>query len=834
MKKLSLLSLLAFALLAMRYADDPVVSRLISQIQQYTYSYPQEKVYLHFDKPLYAVGETMWFKAYLTEAYTHTPDTLSKVLYVDLIDEQAGKLLYQKRLKVENGLSQGQFDLPDSLTAGSVKIRAYTNWMRNFEEGDFFEQSFSLYKGTDSPLYNEEILKQQTKVADFQVFPEGGSLVAGLACRVGFKAVNSTGKGIEVEGFILEDGRDTVAAFQSQHLGMGFFSITPQPGKNYKAHLLLADGSTQTYPLPKSLSNGLIMSVDNLSNKENIRVYVSHNLTPAAAGEPAPEMIILAQQRGQVCFAGKVSLAKRSVAVNIPRKKIPEEGVVQLTIFDAKGSPLTERLAYERKADGGLRIDLSTNKTLYKAREKVEVSLKVQDANGQPVVGDFSLAVTDGSQVAYNPHASNIHTYIMLTSDVHALSANGVKGIIEDPGYYFDSQNANAQAHLDLLLMTQGWRRFLWKEVLNSTTLKPTHFVESGLSITGSVLRPNGKLSDKPVSLTLFLSRGEDKQIWMNGTDADGLFGFYRLDFSDTTEVLVQAVKTTGGRNLNIRLDEWVSPKMRLTQVPFSTVEFDRQTLDNFLKRSKEMIEIERKIQLNKMQMLREVTIKGKKQEEVDSRRSMYGGMADNSIKVDRNMCAGATNVLQMLQGRVAGVSVTGTGFDMSVQIRGAANFGGAVEPLFLLDGMPVDKQTVTMLSPCDIETIDVLKGASAAVFGSQGYGGVISVLSRRGGNEIDDPNAYSPGVIRVKRVGYAVAREFYSPNYDDPKPEEKYRPDYRTTLYWNPRVRTDSTGRATITYWNSDAGTTDINLSLQGMSQSGQVAATHHRYRMQ
>lgn len=831
MKKLSLLGLVVVLLWSMRYAEDPLVNRLVSVLQKHAYTFPQEKVYLHFDKPLYAIGETMWFKAYLMEAYTHSPDTLSKVLYVDLIDEQAGKLLYHKRLKVENGLSHGQFDLPDSLAAGSVKVRAYTNWMRNFSEEDFFEQSFRLFKGDASPIYDEELLKKQAKVTDFQVFPEGGSLVAGLPCRVGFKAVNGSGKGVEVEGFVLENGQDTVTAFQSQHLGMGFFSFSPQPGKSYKAHLLTSDGSALAYDLPKPLPNGVIMNVDNLSNRDNLKLYISHNL-PVAQGTAPAEVVILAQQRGQVCLSARAVLSKRSISFNVPRKQIPDEGVVQLTLFDTKGNPLCERVVYERKPEA-LQLSLTTNKPIYKQREKVEVTLQVQDAQGKPVVGDFSLAVTDASQVQHNSHARTLRTYMMLESDIHELLGAGVKGYVEDPGYYFDADNANAHAHLDLLLMTQGWRRFVWKDILGGTTLNPTHFVESGLSITGNVLRPNGKISDKPVSLTLFLSRGEDKQIWMSGTDADGLFGFYKLDFSDTTEVLVQAVKTSGGRNLNIRLDDWVSPKITYTQVPFSPVEFDRQTLENFLKRSKEMIEIERKIQLNKMQMLKEVTIKGKKQEEQDSRRSMYGGMADNTIKVDRDMCAGATNVLQLLQGRVAGVSVTGTGFNMNVQIRGAANFGGAVEPLFLLDGMPVDKQTISMMSPCDVETIDVLKGASAAIFGSQGYGGVISVLSRRGGS-LDDPNAYSPGVVRVKRVGYAVAREFYSPNYDDPKPEEKYRPDFRTTLYWNPRIRTDSTGKATVTFWNSDAITTDIHLNLQGMSLDGQVAGKYQRYRMQ
>lgn len=834
MKKISIVLIISILLGAFRFTDDPIIERIIAQLQKYTYHHPQEKVYLHFDKPYYMTGETMWFKAYLLMAFDRQPDTLSRVLYVDLVDNQDNKVICHKQLKVGNGTAHAEFDLPDTLTTNLVRVRAYTNWMRNFSDEMFFDQTFRVFKSKEPPAYDEDKIRKLAEIADFQLFPESGNLVTGIESRVGFKAVNALGRGLDVEGYVLENEKDTVAAFQSLHLGMGYFSFMPEAGKKYAARIKQADGKEKSVNLPIVLPSGFVMNVDNLSNKDNIKVYVFNNVFKP--NEPAIQMALVAQQSGQICHAVKASVNKRGFVLNIPRAEIPNEGVVQVTLFDAQGVPVCERIVYENKNDG-LVVEVSSGKQVYKTREKVQLNVKVADAGGKPVQGNFSIAVTDGTQVSADPHAGDIHTYFSLTSDVSPLISpqayfSEIQGAVEQANYYFDSKNENSKAHLDVLMMTQGWRRFVWKELMNETTLKPRYYAEAGLSVTGTVLRPNGKTSDKPLNLTLFLSKGEDKQFLMGETDADGLFGFYALDFSDTTDVLIQAVKTSGGRNLNIRLDDWVSPKVQITKVPYNPMEFNRQDLENFLKRSKEMLEIEQQIKLSKTQQLKEVTIKAKKNEAETDSRKIYG-RADNTITVDNQMCAGAFNVLSLIQGRVAGVQVVGSGMDMSVQIRGAANLQGPVSPLFLMDGMAVDLQTITSIPPCNVESIDILKGASAAIFGSRAYGGVISILTRRGGQNYDTFREDTPGIVTTKRLGYAIAREFYAPNYDDPKPEERYRPDFRSTIYWNANVQTDENGIGTIHYWNTDAKAT-INVRLEGINQQGKVGVGRYSYQVQ
>ena len=226
--------------------------------------------------------------------------------------------------------------------------------------------------------------------------------------------------------------------------------------------------------------------------------------------------------------------------------------------------------------------------------------------------------------------------------------------------------------------------------------------------------------------------------------------------------------------------------------------------------------------------MLQEVVVNAKKYEEPDTRK-IYG-KASNTIKVDNILCAGATSVFQMIQGRVPGVQVSPDGQGgFKVIIRGISTIMGSSNPLFLLDGMPVDAGTFSSLNPCDVDAIDVLKGADASIFGSQAANGVIAVLTKRGGNNYDYSKDPVLGVSIQKRMGYQVAREFYAPKYEVAIPDH-VRPDFRSTLHWQPNVRTDAAGKATITYWNTDAKAT-MRIIAEGVSTQGFVGVAKAEY---
>ena len=804
---------------------DQLTQKIIAKLDSYKLNRPQEKVFLHFDKPYYMAGETIWFKGYLFDGVNHVIDSVSRVLYVDLIQLNDGKIVFSTKLKAE-GSTHGNISLPDSLKEGMYSIRAYTNYMRNFSDEFFFHKDFKIWSGMEKNKTETGARLNRSKVADLQFFPEGGNLVVDLESRLAFKAVNLVGKGINVEGFILDEKKDTVAGFKSEHLGMGKISFTPEHQKTYTAYVKQNDGSVEAFPFPKIFEQGYTMAVDNLSSKDKIKIFVTNNLQKTP--ENIHEFVVVAHQRGNICFIAKGNSAKKSFSFSIPKKVIQDQGVVQITLLDTKETPICERLIFNKK-DNLLNLELRPEKVIYKPREKVVVNLSVSDENGKPVKGNFSVAVTDAKQVLEeNDYQENIITNLLLSSDVNTLEKDKenayLRGKVENPNYYFDKNNANANYHLDILLMTQGWRRFDWKQLMSEKTTDLPFFVETGIDITGKATRLNGKLANN-ITLTLLLkSEGQVPVFKLGTTDSLGNFGFYGFDFYDTTSVLVQAMKQNGSKLLSVKIDPpKYSPKVSFLKIPQDPMEFDTKKFADFLKNASETIEFEKRMKLSQIQNLAEIVVKAKKLEEPDNRRMMYGN-ASNTIKVNDMLCAGATDVLQMLTGRVAGLQISSDGLGgKKASIRG----GG--EPQFLIDGFLTTIDAILVITPCDVEEIDILKGPDASIFGLNGGNGVINILTKRGNNSYDYSKDQTFGISVVKRLGFTKPIEFYSPKYDTPIPEH-INTDYRPTIHWEPNIQTDTSGNANFSYWNSDAKTT-VKIIANGVSTEGSLGFSKIEY---
>ncbi|MEZ4905158.1 MAG: TonB-dependent receptor plug domain-containing protein [Spirosomataceae bacterium] len=797
------------------HLEDDWLNTLVAQFEKYHQIYPQEKAYLHLDRPYYSVGETIWFKAYLTDGSNHVADSVSRVLYVDLINKQESKVVLLKKIALSGGLGQGELLLGDSLQAGEYQVRAYTNWMRNFSDDFFFRCDIRVLRA-DKQTTN---LPPNADDIDVQFMPEGGNLIADVEGRVAFKAVNALGKGTTITGAVINQANDTLTGFSSGHLGMGYFSFKPESGQQYRIEVRKPNGQFIKYPLPPVLTEGFALMVDNLSNKDNVRVIVRHNKS-ATQGEFA----ILAHTRGEIALTVKAPIAKRTVLFNIPRSSL-KEGITHITLLDEKGKPVAERLVFLDKTPA-IDLQITTNKTTYQPREKVELELIAKDADGKPLQGNFSLAVTDAGQVIdKEAYALNIRSYLLLTSDL--------KGIIEQPSYYFDKKNINTAPHLDVLMMTQGWRRFLWNDVLKESFEEPPFFIEQGITFSGKVLRPNKKAPGKIKLTYMLVQKDSSRSVLMGESTENGDYMAYGLDIRDTTNLLVQAVNERGNRNFVVSIDPFQPAKVTITKAPYNPLEFDANELAEYLKRTQEYLDIERKIRTSREKMLQEVVIKAKRDdpEKKDTRRMMYG-TPSNTVKFDAMNTAGALTIFDVIQGRVPGVQVSGSGMDRSVQIRGAANFSGAIEPLFVLDGMTVDKSAIMTVSVNDVEAVDILKGPTAAIYGSRGGGGVIAVLTKRGGSSYDFSKDIVEGTLVTKIVGYSPEREFYAPKYDKPEADH-VRPDFRATVWWVPMIETDKNGKAKVVFFNTDAQTS-ISIKVEGMTPLGKLGVATGRYKVE
>ncbi len=767
-------------------------------LKDFSAIYPMEKIYVHTDKPIYAVGDTIWLKAYVVDAVLHQPDSASGVIYMDLIDAEK-KVAVHKIFKTMSGAASGRVVIPESIGSGKYQLRAYTNWMRNFPEELYFQKALEILSIGDNAEDEPENKKTEFDRAYF--FPEGGNLVQGLQSRVAFKAVDRNGKGIDVVGTIVSGNGETVAAVKSQHLGMGYFTFKPSSNTEY--FFVSAAAPSNRIKLPAALSQGYSMMVDNL-NKTSIKIYVSHNL-------PSPDRcILIAHQRSQILYAAQTGSDKNAVGFVIPKDALKDDGVIHLTLFDSKGQPQCERLIY-RNTKTAPTPKVSISEFNHQKREKITLEFFITDYDGEPIVGDFSLAVTDAQQVNKDPLSENIRSFFLLSSDVREEITSNVKGEIEQPSYYFDENETNAEVHLDLLLMTQGWRRFKWTDVLKGNNKPPVNRIERGITVSGQVMQPNGKPSKKPVDLTLLLP-GE---VITKKADNDGRFEVVDLDFSDSTHIVVQGSKANGGKSVIVKFDPANIP----VATYFST-EHNRINDDLYLKKREEQAKIEKALQLQKIQMLKAVEVVATRIEK-DPRRSLYSSNV-RTIKVDDKLCATATSFTQLVQSRVPSLEIRGTLPDIKITLRG--------RPVgYLVDGLPyTDVNYVATISPCDIEAIDISTVPSPLV-PAGATGGLISILTRRGNPNYDWTQEVAKGVSVGVVSGFDYARDFFSPDYQNTSDKLEI-PDLRSTIFWSPQIRTDKEGRASVTFYTNDL-MGEINVNLEGLSNTGKPIALNKRY---
>jgi TonB-dependent SusC/RagA subfamily outer membrane receptor len=739
--------------------------------------YPQEKVYLHLDKQTYITGENIWFKVYFLDATTHKTSTHSNILIVELINS-FGKTLMTRLLKLNEGYAMGDFKIYDTVPSGLYEIRAYTSWMRNFGDDYFFKRQieivnpeFSRQLYRDDKLANKRLKNKSIRKSeklDVQFFPEGGDLVAGLESRVAFKAVNELGQGVDIKGEIHNKKGDLITEFQSFYQGMGAFFIKPVEGEKYYAKILLGKEKYDEVLLPEPLKSGFTLSVNNLDSKEiTIKIKSTEN---------NQWISLIGQTRGKVYFNQSRVLESGSAEVKIPQDKFPT-GITQLTLFNQSLVPQCERLIFINQNDF-LNIGLETDRENYVSREKISIKINVRNPDNYPVAANFSLSVTGKD---YNDNRgdfySGIISYLVLSSDL--------KGRIQAPEKYFEKNTPETREALDYLMMTQGWRRFKWENVIGEIPMKIHYEVERGLAVEGKVTREFFGIPLKFLPVTLTVLSGFN-DVYSTRTNEKGRYLFNLPDYEDTLDIEITSSRLTGRKTLVIYIDE--------TELPEKEVLFSSY--------SKEM-------EIMGSNLFRPVPV-----EEKDKNQSTIQGIhgtPDNVIYVDEKL-ATYNNVFDIIKGRVPGVMVAGN----SIQIRGPNSFFLSTEPLYLIDDVPVDANAVASLNPQDVERIEILKGPSSAIYGSRGANGVVAVYTKRG-------KFMKKGVLESQILGFYRPREFYSPRYGTRF--DQLNPDDRTTLFWAPSILTDANGQADTIFYTSDTkGSFDI--SLEGVSPEGKIGA--------
>ncbi|MEX0363110.1 MAG: TonB-dependent receptor plug domain-containing protein, partial [Allomuricauda sp.] len=763
------------------------------------------------DRSDYYAGERIWFKAYLVKAGTNKPVSHDEIVYVDLINSK-NEVLITKMLQTEQGSASGDFQIPLETADGMYTIRAYTNFMRNHGNSTFFRKNIRIGGGAN--LAGEKVFTGEKPVADLkdavlhlekpdlQFFPEGGNLVNGFINRMGFKLVAPNGLGTNINGKVVDGSGKLITEFTSSHLGMGMLSFIPQNGENYLAEIQY-NGNTFTYPLPNGLVSGTMMHV--FDRGDHYQVEIKSSRVNGVNG-----LQLTAFQGGEEVSKSKIEGKDQYAVVTLP-KELVKDGIVQFTLYDSAGQPICERLVFHHSERE--QVGMETSKKQYGKRELVDLEIKV-DEDAADFAANMSLSVSETALSAPKMGDIDIKTYLLLTSEL--------KGEIENPAYYFNSNDPARRKNLDFLMMTQGWRSFIDHEVEELRFPR-----ETGITLKGRVVQSNSRDKAVPALISLAYKNRTEAGYDVVETNEKGEFEFVDLHFKDSTSIFVYANALSNKNKKNkrnkgsdpsffIELDSFSTPEVKILEsLPLRSNKADYvSAYPVVLPENKPFIVDEADL----IRLKETVVTENKLDKEANMKRKRKASLYIRpSYSLDyeqfRNNPIG--NALTALQGRIPGVTVIGE----QVYIRNRYDR----VPFYLLDGFPVAEQTIFDIPVTEIDFVDYIRPATTAMYGVNGANGIIAVYTLDGRERFykeRTPTENGVGTLSYVHPGFGNSKKFYEPVYNK-KDSKKGRADFRRTLHWEPNIELSPDGKAKVSFYTSDLPAT-YQATLQGVTDDG------------
>ncbi|MDO7850796.1 MG2 domain-containing protein [Hymenobacter convexus] len=752
---------------------------LTGKLLRYEQRGPHEKLFLHLDRPVYLSGETLWFKIYAADGTRARPLAMSSVAYVEVLDADHQPVL-QTKVALQKGSGQGSLALPTALAAGSYTVRAYTSWMKNFSPEAYFHRPITVINTLSA---SGASARDSATSYDAQFFPEGGHLVRGIRSRVAFKITDKAGRGVAAEGKVLNQGGAVVATFRTLRFGMGHFDFTPAAGPDtYTATITLGPKRVLTRPLPAPAEQGYVLRLDDTGPDQL-------TLTVNASGAPAETLALLAHSRQQVALATREPL-RNGQAVFVINKSALLDGVSHLTLFNADRKPVCERL-YFRAPQQLLAITGRADKAQYGTRDKVSVQVATA-ALPAAEASNLSMAVYRLDSLTTTP-GPGIDRYLWLTSDL--------QGTVENPDYYFTATGPEAAEATDNLLLTQGWSRFRWEDVLAAP--KPFEFLAEpyGPVIQAQVLRAGTRQPQAGIS-TYLASPSRIVDLSVAASNAQGIVRFEPNRFSGPHDIVLQTDPGQDSTSLLTVLSPFSGryatgprPAFGITprfQQDYARRHFQAQVQNVFAGKYRNRYAAER----------------------VDS--LAFFGKPDETYLLDKFTRFKVME--EVLREYVPGVVVRirKDGFHLLVVDR----INKAVlseNPMVLLDGVPVfNINKIMAFNPLKIRKLDVLDGRY--FHGPAVYNGIVSFTTYKGDLE---GFPLDPRVLVQEYEGVQRQREFYAPRYDTPEAAKSRLPDLRNLLYWNPDINLTGPTAKTLDFYTGDQAGRYL-VVLQGLATNG------------
>ncbi|SHI94984.1 hypothetical protein [Aquimarina spongiae] len=794
-----------FQFLALLFISLPVFAQGgdIVTVEEANASYfevPRETLYLHVNKSTYVTGEEIWFKGYAYDRQNNLPSINTTNFEVEIFDEQ-GNEVYDGVFIGSNGSFQGNIKVDSTWSSGTYFMRTSTHWMHNFVEDETYTKKIRIIKD-ELP----EVVTSENTQYDFQLLPEGGHVVANTFNTIGFKLINDQGYGITFDrGVIQDELGNEVTTFSSNALGLGKFNIAPRLGKTYRALIKLKDGREIEGKFPQIEKKGVSISINNLIDEE---LAVELNTNTATIKELIKDNYAILIRNDHLSKKVKVRFKAKELKKKLSIKRSDlYEGMNILTLFK-EDMPVLERLVFNpiNIQDDGIKVSTYSTTT---DSLMVEVAAPSWDH-----AYDLSVSVLPSETKAY-AHTDNIHSAMLLRPYI--------KGFIENEKRYFTNVDRDKIYDLDLLLITQGWSKYKWKNIFNSSPKVKYNF-NQGFRITGKIQDRKREEVDN-VYLYPTINNGA-KLVEVNQDNTFEIDNFFP---QKGEKLRISGIKTKGdfkksGLYLQVQSDRIHRPFFNT--FPVADKQYTQKIQNkvvvpyNFLSDVQELETVELKGSSQK-ELERTSSIQIPKFFELNSKKITLEKAEQYYSILDYIQSTGKFNVQRDNASFVRILTRRGTTISLPVGQAPPIGVGTGVN-VYLDDFLLADLGILWDLRTADVDRIytDFI-GYGA---GARGAGPTIRLYTRRYPlvrTHDGDKNYLEYEFTK----GFEPTKEFYNPGYTNYK--DPFFVNYGA-IHWQPRLHFDNTGTAVFKIPNT--GLENITLHLEGMMSDGSLISKTHK----
>ncbi|NRA91396.1 MAG: hypothetical protein HRU26_01710 [Psychroserpens sp.] len=752
----------------------------------------RETIYLHVNKHTFLINEAIWFKGYVFDKKGGIPFLTTSNVYITLYDKEGNKVktnLYY----AENGTFHGQFEIDSNTPSGHYFFKAHTNWMKNFVEDESFtsrpiEIINPILETSEDPVANSTEF-------DLQFLPEGGHSISNTTNSIAFKIINCQGKGISVEGNIVNSKNEIVKPFKSNKLGFGKIDLKMEPGESYIAKYTLSGKDFET-ALPQAKPNGFGIAVNNYTTKDLTYITLKTNKETLNAATGKTYHLVIQQNQKNSIISLDIDKLDTKHIIPVDNKSLPT-GVNTITLFNDQIQPVLERLFFNHTAGDFLTANLNVKSV---GKDSIPVQINIKDNKRYAFSSNLSVSVLPYDTETFDA-SRNIITSCLIDPYIN--------GTIENADFYFDDLNRIKSYHLDLVLITQGWSKYKWENIQNKEPNLIIPF-EKGLTIDGTLNEDLDAGSKYEVQMFSMVNNINETRT----VGRDKTFSFANYFILDSTKVHFSVLKD-GQKITKPKLYSRVINKSRaslngLFDLP-STCEIDFEPL----KTVKTTVDID-----YEGEVLDTINVYGKKGVKKKSRENSLKYIGDafsKGIKVDKTQERTFPFIVDIINAN--GFIARNDAGRISIFNRQPVSFTSGGSPLLIIDGVNFGRNYEILTSMRTEEIDEIYFNKLGNGYGVQGGAGVIRIYLKKSLGVLPDKSLTRYANSLLVSGGFAKQKEFYTPLFYN-KSTQLF--DSYSAIDWKPELITDRTG--TVDFKIKNTGNDKLLFIIEGFSVNGKL----------